>query len=86
MSKIWIIEAHSRTASQTLRWFDLSTDNLITDEGLAQRLAASHAQVLNSERKLNATDWQAQIHEQDVGIHTLDGYVGHDIDPNYPNN
>jgi len=83
MSKIWIIEAHSRSTGQTLRWFNLSEDNLITDEQLAHRLAASHAQVLNQERKLNAHDWQPYVHEQEVGIHTLDGYVAH---TDYPNN
>lgn len=86
MSKIWIIEAHSRQASQTLRWFDLSGDNLVTDEQLAHRLAQSHAQVLNQEAKLNAQDWVACAHEQAVGIHTITGYVGHDPDPDYPNN
>jgi hypothetical protein len=86
MSKIWIIEAHSRQASQTLRWFDLSTNNLVTDETLAHRLAASHAQVLNAERKLGVEDWTPCAHEQDVGIHTIDGYDGHTVDPDYPNN
>jgi len=84
MSKIWIIEAHSRSTGQTLRWFDLAEDNLITDEQLAHRLAASHAEVLNHERKLNASDWRPHVHEQEVGIHTLTGYVGHDPDPDYP--
>jgi hypothetical protein len=86
MTKIWIIEAHSRSASQTLRWFDLNGDNLITDETLAHRLAQSHADQLNSERKLDSVDWQACAHEQAVGIHTLTGYIGHDPDPDYPNN
>ena len=86
MSKIWIIEAHSRQASQTLRWFDLSTNNLVTDETLANRLAASHAQVLNAERKLGVQDWTPCAHEQAVGVNTLNGYTGHAIDPNYPNN
>jgi hypothetical protein len=83
MSKIWIIEAHSRSTNQTLRWFNLAEDNLITDEQLAHRLAASHAQTLNQEHKLGATDWKPHVHEQEVGIHTLDGYVAH---TDYPNN
>jgi hypothetical protein len=86
MSKIWIVEAHSRQTNQTLRWFDLSGDNLVTDESLARRLADSHAQVLNHERKLNATDWLGQVRFEEVGIHTLPGYTGHDADPDYPNN
>ena len=86
MSKIWIIEAHSRTAGQTLRWFNLTEDNLITDEQLANRLAASHAHALNQERKLNAGDWQPHVHQQEVGVHTINGYVAHTIDPDYPNN
>jgi hypothetical protein len=86
MSKIWIIEAHSRTAGQTLRWFDLTEDNLITDEQLANRLAASHAQTLNQEAKLNVSDWQPYVHQQEVGVHTIDGYIGHDPDPDYANN
>jgi hypothetical protein len=84
MAQTWIIEAHSRSTNQTLRWFDLSTNNMITDPGLASRLAASHAQVLNQERKLNAQDWVGQTRTEEVGIHTITGYVGHDVDPNYP--
>jgi hypothetical protein len=77
MSKVWIIQASSRQAGQTLRQFDLSGATP-TDQQLADRLAESFAQGLNQQQQLNAGDWQGQAVEQSVGVATLDGYLFND--------
>lgn len=77
MNKVWIVQASSRQAGQTLRQFDLG-GTTPTDQSSADRLAESFANMLNQQQKLNAGDWQAQAVEQLVGVTTLDGYLFND--------
>jgi hypothetical protein len=78
MNKVWIVQAYSRQAGQTLRQFDLGSTTP-TDQPSADRLAELFAQVLNTQQQLNAGDWQGQAVEQSVGVATLDGYLFNDI-------
>ena len=67
----YTIWAHSPRLNQSLRWFNLQDMTPVTDPNLAQRLADSHAQVLNAQAKMNTTDWVGQARYEDLGMDTF---------------
>lgn len=71
----YTIWAYSPSLNQEQRWFNLQDLNPVTDANLAQRLADSHAQVFNSNAKMNATDWVGRIKLEELGITTVPGYI-----------
>ena len=76
MAIIYTVEAYSASLNQTVRQFDLTNvvDETLTKEQ-ADLLAQQFADVQNRNFYMHACDWQAKVIQQDVGIHTVDGYL-----------
>lgn len=78
MAQQWVIEAYSPSLNQTVREFQLSnlTVQLVPDQQHAQQAATTFANRLNSTLHMRAGDWQPRATYQDLGIHTIPGYIG----------
>jgi len=76
MAIIYTVEAYSPSLHQTVRQFDLTNvvDETLTKEQ-AEQLAQQFADVQNRQFYMHVCDWQAKVIQQDVGIHTVDGYL-----------
>jgi len=76
MAIIYTVEAYSASLHQTVRQFDLTNvvDEQLTREQ-AEQLAQQFADLQNRNFYMHACDWQAKVIQQDVGIHTVDGYI-----------
>jgi hypothetical protein len=76
MAVIYTVEAYSPSLHQTVRQFDLTNvvDETLTKEQ-AEQLAQQFADVQNRQFYMHVCDWQAKVIQQDVGIHTVDGYL-----------
>jgi hypothetical protein len=76
MAQIYTVEAYSASLHQTVRQFDLTNvvDETLTREQ-AEQLAQQFADLQNRNFYMHACDWQAKVIQQDVGIHTVDGYI-----------
>jgi hypothetical protein len=76
MAIIYTVEAYSASLHQTVRQFDLTNvvDETLTREQ-AEQLAQQFADLQNRNFYMHACDWQAKVIQQDVGIHTVDGYI-----------
>jgi hypothetical protein len=76
MAQIYTVEAYSASLHQTFRQFDLTNvvDETLTREQ-ADQLAQQFADLQNRNFYMHACDWQAKVIQQDVGIHTVDGYI-----------
>jgi hypothetical protein len=76
MATIYTVEAYSPSLHQTVRQFDLTNvvDETLTQEQ-AELLAQQFADLQNRNFYMHACDWQAKVIQQDVGIHTVDGYL-----------
>lgn len=76
MAIIYTVEAYSASLHQTVRQFDLTNvvDETLTREQ-AEQLAQQFADLQNRNFYMHACDWQPKVIQQDVGIHTVDGYI-----------
>jgi len=76
MAIIYTVEAYSASLHQTVRQFDLTNvvDEQLTREQ-AEQLAQQFADLQNRNFYMHACDWQPKVIQQDVGIHTVDGYI-----------
>lgn len=76
MATIYTVEAYSPSLNQTVREFDLA--NVVNEQltqAQAQQMAERFAQVQNSNFYMHVCDWTARVIQQDVGIHTVPGYL-----------
>jgi hypothetical protein len=71
MSQQWIVEAFSTKANQSQRQFNLENMQGPRDQAEALLWAQGFALRLNQEQSLGATDWEARVSYQQVGIDTL---------------
>lgn len=72
----YTIKAYSPTARQTLQEFNLEMGNpAITNKVYAEQIARAFAHKLNQKQHLKATDWEPKVELEDVGIHTIPGYI-----------
>lgn len=65
----YVIEAYSPTAHETIRQVTLNNMaiTLELNKRQAEQTAASFAATLNSQQKLNATDWKGRAVLKDLG-------------------
>ena len=77
MDSGYIIEAYSPSLNQAIRRFELANMGLPQDARQAQMEADAFASLCNRDRKQHVVDWQGRITWQDVGIHTIPGYISH---------
>ena len=77
MSFEYTVYAYSPTLNQKMRQFNLEggQNNQYHDPILAQQWADSFASQLNRQANQGVTDWQAQVAYEDLGIHTIPGYI-----------
>ena len=75
MTTLLTVYAYSPTLNQRVRRFDLS--NVLADltPAEAARDAENFAQLQNQNQYLKATDWQALVVEEQLGIETVPGYI-----------
>ena len=78
MAQQWVIEAYSPSLNQTVREFQLSnlTVQPITDPVRAQQSADDFARRLNASLYMRTADWTSRATQQELGLHTLPGYIG----------
>lgn len=69
-TQAYTIWAYSPSLGQKIREIELN-GNLIKDPVQAQRRAEAFAGILNRDQKLYATDWQAKIKLESLGMDTL---------------
>jgi hypothetical protein len=76
MATIYTVEAYSPSLNQTVRQFDLTNvvDETLTQEQ-AELLAQQFADLQNRNFYMHVCDWKPKVIQQDVGIHTVDGYI-----------
>lgn len=76
MAQTYRIEAYSPSLNQTQMQIDLANQ---IDESMtyaqALQLAESFAQVKNRNFDMHVSDWTARVTPQEVGLHTISGYV-----------
>ena len=76
MAIIYTVEAYSPSTGQTVRQFDLTN---VVNEQLTQQqaefFAEKFADLQNRNFYMHVCDWQPKVIQQDVGIHTVDGYL-----------
>lgn len=76
MREEYVIEAYSPSKNQTIREFNLEMGNpSITSRTQANQIASSFATRLNNQQYLRATDWEAKVTWQQLGIETIPGYI-----------
>jgi hypothetical protein len=65
----YVIEAHSVTANQAIRQVTLNAMSITpeTNKRQAEQTAAAFAATLNSQHKLQATDWVGRAVLKDLG-------------------
>jgi hypothetical protein len=76
MAQTYRIEAHSPSLNQTLMQVDLL--NQIDEQmtyAQALVLAETFARTKNSNFDMHVSDWQALVTPQEVGLHTISGYL-----------
>lgn len=73
----YTVWAYSPSLNQEHRFVDLAdtTPHDNYQEALREALAFAHE--FNRVRKQHATDWQARVKEEAVGITTIPGYLFH---------
>jgi hypothetical protein len=71
---IW---AWSPSTNEWQRQIELATITEQLNQAQAQQRADGFAGILNRDQKLHLTDWQGIVKEEDVGIQTIPGYMGH---------
>lgn len=75
-TQTYAIYAYSPSLNQEVRRVDLATINdAQLDLAKAQEDADWFALLQNTNRYLNATDWQARISLETQGVDTLPGYI-----------
>lgn len=77
MSLEYTVHAYSPQLNQEIRQFNLEggANNSYTSELDANNWAQSLAQRLNNEKFMTVNDWQARVKFEDLGIHTIPGYI-----------
>lgn len=71
----YTVYAYSEQLHQEIRQFNLHDMTPQSNEQLAQRMAESFAQQLNTNHHMHTQDWTAKIKLETVGIETLPGYI-----------
>jgi hypothetical protein len=79
MSLEYTVYAYSPSLNQTLRQFNLDggVNNPHLTEEQANQWATGFAAQLNQQTNMGATDWQAVVKYEELGIQTLPGYLFH---------
>lgn len=70
------VYAYSPSTGQEVRMFQLENQQNIPFGAQADLQAQSFATRLNQQRYLHTADWQPKLKQEDLGIHTIPGYIG----------
>jgi hypothetical protein len=76
MAQIYTVLAYSPSLNQTIRQIDLT--NVIdttSTQAQAQMVAEQFARLQNTRFHMQACDWQGRVQLEEVGIHTMPGYL-----------
>jgi len=71
---IW---AWSPSTNEWQRQIELANITEQLNMAMAQQRADGFAGILNRDAKLHLTDWQGIVKEEETGIQTIPGYMGH---------
>lgn len=73
----YTVWAHSPSLNQTLRQINLHDIAGPKNQREAEQAANAFAHIQNTNKHLNATDWQALVKQEELGIQTLPQYQFH---------
>ena len=69
------VYAYSQHLGTEVRMFNLENQQNMPFGVEAQRQAESFATRLNQQRHMHTADWQPRVKQEDLGIHTIPGYI-----------
>lgn len=70
------VYAYSPHLSTEVRMFNLANQQVQPFGAQVELEAQSFCNRLNQQRHMHTADWQPRIKQEDVGIHTIPGYMG----------